>query len=236
MTTFIAYYRVSTEGQGKSGLGLAAQQQAVNSYVSSVGGQIVGSFQEIESGKNNERLELNKAMSRCKATKSMLVIAKLDRLARNLSFIANLMESGIPFVAADMPHANKLTVHIIAAMAEYERDQISARTKAALKQAKERGQVLGNRNLRAVSQKGSQTNKTNADDFARKVFPQIQQMKAAGMSLQSIASALNDQQVQTPRGGRWWATTVSNVLKRHAVDPKVGLRFLFVKDREKVAR
>ena len=228
MATFIAYYRVSTEGQGKSGLGLAAQQQAVNSYVRSVGGQIVGSFQEIESGKNNERLELSKAMLRCKATKSMLVIAKLDRLARNLSFIANLMESGIPFVAADMPHANKLTVHIIAAMAEYERDQISARTKAALKQAKERGQKLGNKNLRTVSAIGSKRNKTNADAFARKVFPLIHQMKMEGMSLQSIATALNDRKVETPRGGRWWATTVSNVLKRHAVDPEVGLRRFFV--------
>lgn len=234
MVSFVAYYRVSTEGQGKSGLGLAAQQEAVNGYVSSVGGQIVASFQEIESGKNDDRVQLHNAMSRCKASKSILVIAKLDRLARNVRFIANLMESGVPFIAADMPHANKLTVHIIAAMAEYERDQISARTKAALKQAKERGQKLGNKNLRAVSLIGSKRNKTNADDFARKVFPQIQQMKAAGMSLQSIASALNDRQVQTPRGGRWWATTVSNVLKRHAVDPKVGLRSFFVKDREKV--
>jgi DNA invertase Pin-like site-specific DNA recombinase len=159
----------------------------------------------------------------------MLVIAKLDRLARNVRFIANLMESGIPFVAADMPHANKLTVHIIAAMAEYERDQISARTKAALKQAKERGQTLGNRNLRAVSPIGSKRNKTNADDFARKVFPQLHQMKSAGMSLQRIASTLNDQQVQTPRGGRWWATTVANVLKRRAKDQNAGLRSLFPK-------
>jgi DNA invertase Pin-like site-specific DNA recombinase len=218
MVTFIAYYRVSTEGQGKSGLGLAAQQQAVNSYVGGVGGQILDSFQEIESGKNDERLELQKALSRCKASKSMLVIAKLDRLARNVSFIANLMESRIPFVAADMPHANKLTVHIIAAMAEYERDQISARTKAALKQAKERGQVLGNKNLSAVSRLGSKRNKTNADTFAQKVSPQIHQMSGAGMSLQSIALALNDQRVQTPRGGKWWATTVSNVLKRQAAN------------------
>jgi len=140
---FIAYYRVSTERQGQSGLGLEAQQAAVEDYLDGGSWELIESYTEIESGKRNDRPELARAMAACKKHKATLVIAKLDRLARNVAFVAGLMESGVDFVAADNPHANKLMVHLLAAFAEHERDQISARTKAALGAAKARGVQLG---------------------------------------------------------------------------------------------
>jgi DNA invertase Pin-like site-specific DNA recombinase len=141
---FIAYFRVSTDRQGKSGLGLAAQREAVMSYLDGGRWALVDEFTEVESGKRNERPELAKALAACKRQKAKLVIAKLDRLSRNLAFIATLMDSGVEFVAVDNPHANKLTIHILAAVAQHEREIISARTSAALKAAKARGRRLGN--------------------------------------------------------------------------------------------
>src|SRR5438477_9726116 len=141
---FVAYYRVSTARQGQSGLGLDAQRQAVCDYLAGqAGSQLIAEFTEIESGKRNNRPELEAALAMCKRAKATLVIAKLDRLARNLAFIANLMESGVDFLATDNPHATKLMVHMLAAFAEHEREQISARTKAALAAAKARGVRLG---------------------------------------------------------------------------------------------
>ena len=134
MTDFVAYYRVATDKQGKSGLGLDAQCQAVKGYLN--GGKLIAEFTEVETGKGRNALrrrpQLNTALEACKKHKATLVIAKLDRLARNVAFISTLMESGVEFVAADMPHANRLTVHILAAVAEHEREMISALTKAAL--------------------------------------------------------------------------------------------------------
>jgi DNA invertase Pin-like site-specific DNA recombinase len=141
---FVAYFRVSTDRQGKSGLGLDAQREAVMDYLNGGRWTLVAEFTEVESGKNADRPELEKALAACKKLKAKLVIAKLDRLSRNLAFIATLMESGVEFVAVDIPQANKLTIHILAAVAQHEREMISERTKAALQAAKKRGQRLGN--------------------------------------------------------------------------------------------
>src|SRR5256714_3172179 len=144
---FVAYFRVSTDRQGKSGLGLEAQRKSVLDYLDGGRWSLVAEFTEIESGKHNDRPELATALATCKKQKAKLVIAKLDRLSRNLAFIAALMDSGVEFIAVDNPHANKLTVHILAAVAEHEREMISERTKAALQAAKARGVKLGNPRL-----------------------------------------------------------------------------------------
>src|SRR5271165_4993500 len=136
---FVAYFRVSTDRQGKSGLGLEAQRESVLRYLDGGRWTLIAEFTEIESGKRNDRPELEKALAACKKQKAKLVIAKLDRLSRNLAFIATLMDSGVEFIAVDNPHANKLTIHILAAVAEHEREMISARTSAALKAAKAPG-------------------------------------------------------------------------------------------------
>src|SRR5437660_11386002 len=140
---FVAYYRVSTDRQGKSGLGLDAQREAVENYLNGARWTLVADFTEIESGKRNDRPELEKALAACKKLKARLVIAKLDRLSRNLAFIATLMDSGVEFVAVDNPHANKLTVHILAAVAQYEREAIAQRTRDGLQAAKARSNPLG---------------------------------------------------------------------------------------------
>lgn len=140
---YIAYYRVSTARQGQSGLGLEAQQTAVRSFVAA-DAAIVEEFVEVESGRRNDRPQLLKALAACRRHNAVLIIAKLDRLARNVAFVSNLMEAGVDFVAVDMPHASLLTVHILAAVAEHEREMISQRTKAALAAAKARGARLGN--------------------------------------------------------------------------------------------
>src|SRR2546428_4213436 len=140
---FVAYFRVSTDKQGKSGLGLEAQREAVLTYLDGGRWSLVQEFVEVESGKRNDRPELTAALAACKKHKAKLVIAKLDRLSRNLAFIATLMDSGVEFVAVDNPHANRLTLHILAAVAEHERHMIADRTKAALQAAKARGIRLG---------------------------------------------------------------------------------------------
>src|SRR5437773_11124177 len=133
---FVAYFRVSTDRQGRSGLGLDAQRKSVLDYLDGGRWSLIAEFTEIESGKRNDRPELEKALAACRKQKAKLVIAKLDRLSRNLAFIATLMDSAVEFIAVDMPEANKLTVHILAAMAEHEREQISKRTRDALAAAK----------------------------------------------------------------------------------------------------
>lgn len=141
MIKFVAYYRVSTDKQGKSGLGLEAQQEAVSTHLAHCGGEIIEHFTEIESGKKNDRPELERALRKCRLTGATLVIARLDRLSRNASFLMSLMDSKAKFVYADMPEANNFTVQIMAVMAEYESKLISERTKAALQAAKARGGV-----------------------------------------------------------------------------------------------
>jgi DNA invertase Pin-like site-specific DNA recombinase len=140
---FIAYYRVSTEKQGRSGLGLEAQREAVRNHLNGGSWRLAAEVVEVESGKRNDRPKLAEALRLCRLHGATLIIAKLDRLARNVAFISNLMESGVEFTAVDFPQANRLTVHILAAVAEHEREMISQRTKAALAAAKARGTKLG---------------------------------------------------------------------------------------------
>ena len=216
MKRFVAYYRVSTAKQGQSGLGLEAQQQAVRQYLNGGAWELVGEFTEVESGKRDDRPQLAAALAACRRYKATLVIAKLDRLARNVAFIANLMEAGTDFVAVDMPEANKLVLHIMAAMAQHEREAISARTKAALAAAKARGTKLGGFRGVAVNQAlGTQANVEKAKAWARgEIGQEVADMKARGWSLWEIAHHLNDLGVKTRRGGDWQATTVKRVLDK----------------------
>ena len=140
---FVPYFRVSTDQQGRSGLGLEAQQRAVGEYVRGVGGEMLDEFIEIESGKRADRPQLAKALAHARRSKAVLVVAKLDRLARNVAFLSRLMEAGCDFIAIDLEHANKLTIHILSAVAEGEAKAISDRTKVALQAAKARGVKLG---------------------------------------------------------------------------------------------
>jgi DNA invertase Pin-like site-specific DNA recombinase len=212
---FVSYCRVSTDRQGKSGLGLEAQQKAVSDYLNGGSWELVGEFVEVESGKRADRPELCKALDVCRRQKAKLVIAKLDRLSRNLAFIAALMESGVEFVAVDNPHANKLTVHILAAVAQHEREMISERTRVALQAAKARGKRLGNPHLAEVRAKGAAANKVAADRFAANVLPVIRQIQKTGAaSNQAIAIQLNERGIKTARGGRWAHVQVGKILGR----------------------
>jgi DNA invertase Pin-like site-specific DNA recombinase len=210
---FIAYSRVSTDKQGKSGLGLEAQRKAVLDYLNGGRWALVGEFTEVESGKRNDRPQLAAALAACKKLKAKLVIAKLDRLGRNLAFIATLMESGVEFVAVDNPHANKLTVHILAAVAQHKREMISERTKVALAAAKRRGKRLGNPDLADAAKRGTAAVKANARRFAANVRPIIDEIIAAGaMSHNAIAAKLNERNVRTARGGAWTHVQVGAIL------------------------
>jgi DNA invertase Pin-like site-specific DNA recombinase len=212
---FVAYYRVSTDKQGKSGLGLEAQRQAVQNYLNGGKWSLVGEFTEVESGKRNSRPELEKALAVCKRQRAKLVIAKLDRLSRNLAFIATLMDSGVEFVAVDNPHANKLTVHILAAVAQHEREMIAQRTKDALQAAKARGVVLGNPRLADVRNRAVANLKADADRFAKNVAPIIREIQSSGVaSHRGIARSLNARGVATVRGGEWTAVQVGAILRR----------------------
>src|SRR5262249_3052103 len=201
---FVAYFRVSTERQGKSGLGLEAQRQAVLAYLDGGRWALVGEFTEIESGKRNDRPQLAAALAACKKLKAKLVIAKLDRLGRNLAFIPALMERRVGFVAVDNPHANKLTVHILAAVAQHEREMISERTKVALAAAKRRGKRLGNPNLPDAAKRGTAAVKANARRFAANVRPIIDEIIAAGAPKHKPTSPqLNKRQLcKVPGGGQ----------------------------------
>lgn len=213
--TYVAYLRVSTTKQGVDGLGMAAQEQAIKAY----NGHVIAKFVEVESGKRKDRPELAKALEHCKLTGSTLIVAKLDRLARNVHFISSLMESKVDFVACDFPEASPLTLHIMAAVAEHEAKAISARTKAALAAAKDRGAKLGNPNLtvggRMVgAERGVESIKATADERAARVAPTIKALQGQGLSLWGIAGELNRLQVKTPRGKAWTATAVKNALAR----------------------
>ena len=212
---FVAYYRVSTDKQGESGLGLDAQRQAVMNYLNGGPWKLVAEHTEVESGKRNARPELQKALAACRRHKAKLCIAKLDRLSRNLAFIATLMDSGAEFVATDNPHANKLTIHILAAVAEHEREAISERTKAALAAAKARGKKLGGPRLAAARRASIKARSDAADAFAANVRPIIKEIQASGVSsLRGVARALTARGVPTARGGSWSDVQVAAVLRR----------------------
>lgn len=215
MKTYVAYLRVSTNKQGIDGLGIEAQEMSINAY----NGNVVAKFVEVESGKRKDRPELLKALEHCKLTHSTLIVAKLDRLSRNVHFISSLMESGVEFIACDFPEANRLTLHILAAVAEHEARVISERTKAALAAAKVRGVKLGNPNLTVEGRGkgnlgGVKTIKEAADSFARRVVPTISAYRNMGMGLRKIAAELNNVGIKTPRGKDWTAQAVKNVIGR----------------------
>lgn len=219
----VAYYRVSTAAQGRSGLGLEAQKEAVESLCTSRGWEITAPpFTEVESGKRADRPELLKALHRAKVTGATLVVAKLDRLSRNVAFLAALQDSGAKFIAADMPEANELTVHIMAAMAQHERKAISRRTTEALQAAKARGQRLGNPNGADALRRAAKGNaasleaiKAGAASRAQEMRPVIEDMQAQGItSLERLAKALNEGGFVTARGGKWYASSVKNLLGR----------------------
>ena len=216
---FVSYLRVSTDRQGKSGLGLEAQRKAVADHVTGKG-QIAAEYVEIESGTNNERPQLARAMAEAKRIGAVLLIAKLDRLARNVAFIANLLEAGVEIAAADMPEANRFLLHVMAAVAEHEAQAISDRTRAALAAAKARGMALGwsmperAGEQRQAARKGADRNAQKADQHAGNVMPVIRQIAARGASLRQTADELNMRGIKTARGGLWYAATVRNVLAR----------------------
>jgi DNA invertase Pin-like site-specific DNA recombinase len=222
----VAYYRVSTKQQGESGLGLEAQQAAVEGYRKSHGGIIIRAYQEVETGKRADRPELTKAISHAKRSKATLVIAKLDRLARNMAFTANLMDSGVDFVACDNVHANRLTIHILAAVAENEAKMISERTKAALRAYKARGGKLGAarpdcRRLSAEDgakgrRAAARAQAEHAEGAYEDLAPLIREMRDAGKSLREIARALDEDGHTTRRGKPWNPVQVARVLKRAA--------------------
>jgi DNA invertase Pin-like site-specific DNA recombinase len=223
LPTYIAYYRVSTPRQGESGLGLDAQREAVQRFAAA--GTVIAEFTEIESGKKHtNRPQLDAALAECKKKKATLVIAKLDRLARNVHFISGLMQSKANFVAVDMPNANNFTVHIMAAVAEQESTMISARTKAALAQVK-----------RELAEKGSRVSRRSGKVFttlgnphlaearvkahaARRTPPppgtvdHITKMRLAGAKLRTIVAELNSLKVKTARGSQWYPSTIRALL------------------------
>jgi DNA invertase Pin-like site-specific DNA recombinase len=214
---FVAYYRVSTDKQGVSGLGLEAQRAAVARHVAAAQGVVVAEFEEIESGKRNDRPEIAAALAACRVRRACLIIAKLDRLARNVFFISSLMESGVDFVACDNPHATKLTIQILAAVAEHEREMISQRTKAALAAAKARGVRLGNPRLKpGDTRRARQARSRRALAHARDVARYIAEVRRAGCtSLGEIARALTARGIATAAGGEeWTAEGVKRILAR----------------------
>ena len=203
---FVAYYRVSTDKQGKSGLGLDAQRKAVVDYLDGGKWTLLDEFTEIESGERNDRPELEKALAACRKHRAKLVIAKLDRLSRNLAFIAMLMDRKVDFVCCDNPTATKFTIHILAAVAEHERDAISARTKAALAAAKANGKKLGNyRRIAEAKQRATAAR-------AEAVRPAV--TETMHLSTQAAADELNRRGITTASGTKWHAMQVHRVRQR----------------------
>ena len=226
MAAIIGYMRVSTKGQGESGLGIEAQRAAVEAYARQSGATLVMCYTEVESGKLVDRPELAKALAHARRGKATLCVAKLDRLARNVAFLSALLESKVPFLACDNPHANKLTIHLLAAVAEHEAEMISQRTKAALTAYKARGGKLGAalpqcRNLTQEARKkgahraGLAVAKAASEAYADLV-PMMKDWRAEGMTLEGIAGKLNADGHTTRRGKPWNPVQVARVLGRTA--------------------
>jgi DNA invertase Pin-like site-specific DNA recombinase len=221
MKNMIPYYRVSTKKQEASGLGLEGQTAAVEAFAKASDAKIVKAYCETETGKRSDRPELAKALAHAKRAKATLVIAKLDRLARNVHFLSGLMESGVDFVACDNPHANRLTIHILAAVAEDEAHRISERTKAALAAYKARGGKLGSNTLtderRAKGAKrAGVVSKNLADEAYVDIAPMMLELKNQGRTLREIAAILNQEGYTTRRDKPWNSVQVMRVLERVA--------------------
>lgn len=221
MRQVVSYLRVSTDKQGKSGLGLNAQREAVARFIAAEGCELIAEYVEIETGKGldalDRRPQLAAALSHARKAKAAVVVAKLDRLSRDVHFISGLMAQRVPFIVAELgADADPFMLHIYAAFAEKERNLIADRTRVALAQRKAQGAVLGNRtNLQEASAKGASANRAAADSFADNVLPVVRQIEATGVKgYRALAEALNARGIRTARGGEWHATTVRNLVIR----------------------
>ena len=213
MTNYVSYLRVSTQRQGQSGLGLEAQRAAVDQFLAAYGGALIAEYVEVESGSGKARPVLVQSTAHVKRTGATLLIAKLDRLARNVAFVSSLMEGGVEFVAADAPYANRLMIHVMAAFAEHERSLISERTKAALAAAKARGVVLGANGAVLAS-----THKAEAQVFAEGLRAACEvAVEESGWTLASVARHLNRAGLSTRQGSSWSPSTVQRVIGRLAM-------------------
>jgi DNA invertase Pin-like site-specific DNA recombinase len=207
---FVAYYRVSTDRQGRSGLGLEAQQEAVSQFLAGRNASVLCTFVEVESGGRDDRPQLREAIAACQRGKAILLIAKLDRLARSVAFIANLMDGNTEFIACDMPEASRLLLHVMAAFAEHERQVIGDRTRAALAAAKARGVRLG-----ANGTELARKHKTSAEAFALTMQPSIEAAFSCGArTSRQLANYLNDANIVSREGGRWHPASVGRLLAR----------------------
>lgn len=218
---FVTYYRVSTQRQGASGLGLDAQRQTVAQYLSGAHRTTVGEFSEVETGKGadplSRRPQLRLALDLCKKTGATLLIAKLDRLARNVHFVSGLMESKVSFVACDLPEANQLTIHIMAAFAEHEARRISERTRDALAAAKARGVVLGATgpaNLKTCND----LRQHKAQEFLERLRPVLEGMKAQELTRRAMVERLNALGIKAPMGGAWSLGQIQRLVKRNSIE------------------
>ncbi|TIT00222.1 recombinase family protein [Mesorhizobium sp.] len=228
MNPVISYLRVSTNGQSRSGLGLEAQRQAIARFAEAEGFDITAEFLEVETGKGADALsrrpQLAKALAAAKKAGCSIVVAKLDRLSRDVAFISGLMARRVPFVVAELgPTVDPFVLHLFAAVAERERAMISERTRAALAAAKERGVKLGGPKLAEAQQKSMEVRMAQADAFAANVLPIIRDIQASGVkSLRQIAVALNARGIASARGGTWTAVQVTDIinrLKSNALEP-----------------
>ncbi len=220
MTKFVSYLRVSTARQGRSGLGLAAQLECIGAHLQNVNGKLVAEFTEIESGKRKDRPELARALATCRIHGAVLIVAKLDRLARNNAFVANLLESGCEFVAADFPQANRMMLQLMSVIAEYEAKLISDRTRAALAQAAKRGVQVGGyaNNCATIAGKGNKASaevrSAAAQQRAKDLAPVMAELRSAGaVSLAQIAGGLNSRGITTARGSQWSPAQVSRIMQ-----------------------
>ncbi len=217
----VAYYRVSTTRQQKSGLGLEGQRIAVRRYIETCPGELIGEFTEVKSGRRNDRPQFQQALWLCRVYQAKLIVAHLDRMSRSFALIADLMESGVDFVAANMPYANRFTVHILAAVAEYELSLMSERRKAACAAAKARGKKLGNSNLFGcrpspeMIEARNRENRERANARAREFAPLLCALRDQGATMKSIAEELTLMGIPTPRNAKRWSfDTVCRMFER----------------------
>ena len=223
MRRYVAYYRVLTGRQQLSGLGIDAQREAVQKFARDNSGQLIAEFSETSSGRKNSRPQLNEAIRICRVFRAVLIIARLDRLARNVEMIASLMESGLEFVAADFPHANRFTIHILAAVAEYESKLNSERVKLVHAQAKQRGVKLGQYRSDAIRRfhpicrsASNRARKEKALSRARDLAPIIWKLKATGKTWSEIAAEMNSLGIATPKRGSWYSSAIKRIVKATA--------------------
>jgi DNA invertase Pin-like site-specific DNA recombinase len=213
MKTYVGYFRVSTDKQGLDGYGMTAQKEIVARYISAQNGNLVAEFSEVETGKNNDRPELAKALALVKKQRATLVIAKLDRLSRNAAFLLTLQNAGCDFVCCDCPNADKFTIGILALVAQRERELISERTKSGMAVAKARGAKIGTQNPEAAVRSMVTGARKAKASFAGKMASTVAEIRSSGIStLQGVADCLNRRGFSTRTGKQWFPTSVRNLL------------------------